>query len=160
MEVNFYHLTRQPLPLAASRLVGLARSRGMKVAVACETIEFLQDLSEALWKHTQDYWFLGHCTDASGLSDQQARLQKIWLTQTNETPNQPEILLLCENRQLQGFALNGVQRVLDIFDGKDELALTQARARFRLARSNGSTVNYYAQKESGSWYQPKFDKKE
>ena len=158
MEVSFYHLTRQPLPIAASRLVGLARARGMKVGIACQTTEFLQGLSDALWKHTQDYWFLGHCHPASGVSDQQARLQKVWLTQTNELPNQPEILLLCENRQLEGIALNGVQRVLDIFDGKDELALTQARARFRLARSNGSTVNYYAQKESGSWFQPKLDK--
>ena len=158
MEASFYHLTRQTLPVAASRLVGLARLRGLKLGLVCDSTEMMQSLSNALWSHRQDYCFLAHAHGGSGLGETQARRQKIWLTTAADLPNQPEILLVCEAREWQDLSLGGVQRVLDVFDGKDEVALAAARTRFRQARAAGIAVTYYAQKDSGGWFQPNLEK--
>ena len=155
VEVSFYHLTTRGLVDALGQLVFMARSRKMKLAIACGSPESLAGLSDALWKFPRPESFLAHSHSGDSLPSEQTQLQKIWLTAADDLPNQPELLVLCDGRSLEGLLIPSVQRVLDIFDGVDDNQLVAARERYRLAIAAGHEVKYYAQNESGGWYQPR-----
>ncbi|MDI9408005.1 MAG: DNA polymerase III subunit chi [Candidatus Pacebacteria bacterium] len=155
VEVSFYHLTTRGLTDALGQLVFMARGRDMRVAIACGSVESLVQVSDSLWAYPRAEAFLAHCHSGDKLPDEQARVQKIWLTAADDFVNEPELLILCDGRSLDGLVVPSVTRVLDVFDGNDDEQLALARERYRLAKVAGHEVKYYAQNESGGWHQPR-----
>ncbi len=47
----------------------------------------------------------------------------------------------------------GLERVVYVFDGRDEEAVAAARANWKAAKAAGCAVTYWQQSESGRWEQ-------
>ena len=141
-EIGFYHLTRSGPEQALPRLLGRTLAAGQRAAVVCATEERVAALDVALWL-SQDPDWLPHGTRASG----HAELQPIWLATDDAAPNGARFLFLldgCGSERLAAF-----DRVFDLFDGRDEEAVTAARVRWAAAKAAGHGLSYWQQTGQG-----------
>jgi DNA polymerase-3 subunit chi len=143
-EVGFYHLTRSTLEAALPRLLEKAYASGRKVVVRVGDPERLEPLNRALWTYANAS-FLPHGTKADG----QPERQPIYLTAEQDNPNGAALLVLVAGAEAPDLA--AFARCLDLFDGKDELALAHARERWRQALAQGHKLVYWQQNEQGGW---------
>ncbi|TAD88436.1 MAG: DNA polymerase III subunit chi [Alphaproteobacteria bacterium] len=141
-EVGFYQLLHTPLEAALPRLLEKAYAAGLRSVVLAGGPDRVEALSALLWTYDPDS-FLPHGSALDGMAER----QPIWLTHLDENPNQATLLVLVDGRSAGG--LGSWQRCLDIFDGRDEVALGAARVRYRAARDGGHTLKYYAQTDRG-----------
>jgi DNA polymerase-3 subunit chi len=145
-EYGFYHLTRTPLEQALPKLLGRVLAGGGRAMILAASTERRDALDAALWSSGDPDW-LPHGTPLSGHPE----LQPIWLTTEDapETgaPNAARFLFLlegCEAARPQLF-----DRILDLFDGRDEAAVAAARARWRAAKEAGHDLTYWQQGARG-----------
>jgi DNA polymerase-3 subunit chi len=142
--VGFYHLTRSSLEQALPQLLERALKAGHRCLVLCGSPERVAALDSALWTQDPDSW-LPHGQKAGGEAD----LQPIWLTDTDENPNQADLLVLLDG--MTSDRLTSYVRCLDLFDGHDEEAVVQARLRYKAARDAGLELEYWQQDEKTGW---------
>ncbi|MEM8753025.1 MAG: DNA polymerase III subunit chi [Pseudomonadota bacterium] len=145
-EVLFYHLTRTPLEQAAPPILEKCLERGWKVTLRAGSPERAEALNRHLWTY-RDESFLPH--GAAGDGD--AERQPIYLTSTTETPNEPDILFLCDGAAADPTEMGGYLRALLMFDGHDEEALAAARSAWKAVTDTGLKAIYWAQTEQGGW---------
>ncbi len=143
-EVFFYHLERRPLEAVLPPLLEKTLARGWRAVVEAGSAERVESLSTALWTW-RDEAFLPHGTRQDG----HAAKQPIWLTDTNENPNGAQVLFLVDGAAAQ--SLEGLERAIYLFDGKDAEAVEAARQRWREAASAGHSVTYWREDEHGKW---------
>lgn len=142
--IGFYHLVRQPLEQVLPKLLEKALSSGAKVVVLAGSNERVEFLADHLWTYGDASW-LPHGTAKDG----NAALQPIWLTATEENPNQASILVACDGASPR--VLEQWERCLDLFDGNDEHAVAAARSRWKTWKDQGHELVYYQQTERGGW---------
>jgi DNA polymerase-3 subunit chi len=142
--VGFYHLTRSPLEQALPKLLERALGAGHRCVVLCGSPERVAALDSVLWTYDPDSW-LPHGQKAGG----EAALQPVWLTETDENPNQADLLVLVDGMSSQH--LSDYKRCLDLFDGQDEEAVGAARARYKAAKDAGCELEYWQQDEKSGW---------
>ena len=135
-EVGFYHLSRTPMPLALSRLLGRTLQAGERALVSCHDEAQVGSLDAALWLGDGSDW-LPHGTAASG----HAPDQPIWLSTAVEAVNGAGFLFLVNIAD--PVSLAGFTRVFDVFDGALELIVVAARQRWRHAVQAGLTPSYW-----------------
>jgi DNA polymerase III subunit chi len=141
-EIGFYHLTRTGPDQALPQLLGRTLAARQRAVVLCPTEEKVAALDAALWASREPDW-LPHGTDRSGDAD----LQPIWITAADEAPNGARFLFLVDGATTaRAHAFN---RIFDLFDGRDELAVEAARARWKAASAGGHTCTYWQQRQSG-----------
>lgn len=145
-EVSFYHLQRQSLEHALPKLLERVASADMRAVVIGDTLERIEALNTLLWTYDPGS-FLAHGTAKDGPSEQ----QPIYLTTQDENPNEANVLVLLDGRDIAGLA--DYDRVLDLFDGNDESAVAAARNRWAGYKEAGHTVAYWQQKPEGGWEQ-------
>jgi DNA polymerase-3 subunit chi len=145
-EIGFYHLQRSPLELALPKLLGKALERGMRAVVMAGSDERIKALDGALWTFDQDS-FLPHGTAADG----NAAVQPVYLTTTEENPNDATLLILTDGAEPD--FTGTFERCLDLFDGNDDQAVAAARQRWRRRLEAGDTLAYWQQTETGGWEQ-------
>ncbi len=143
-ELGFYHLTRSGLDEALPRLLEKAHEQGKRVVLRCRDPERLDQLDRLLWTYRNDS-FLPHGSAADG----HAERQPIWLTTGLDRPNGAAVLVLIDGAEADDAAL--YERVLELFDGRDAVAVAAARARWRWAESQGMSRVYWQQNERGGW---------
>ncbi len=143
-QIGFYHLLRMPLDQALPRLLEKALAAGHKVVVMAGSRERVEHLGDRLWTYDPDSW-LPHGSAADGDAD----LQPIWLTEADENPNGAGVLVLCDGMVSDKVA--DYARVLDLFDGNDDAAVTAARERWKTWKAAGHQLVYYQQTERGGW---------
>jgi len=145
-EIGFYHLTRSPLEQVLPRLLGRVLEGGGRAMVLAGSVERVAALDTALWLAAEPDW-LPHGSPATG----QAEDQPIWLTAEDApeagAPNGARFLFLLDG--VESARLSLFDRVLDLFDGNDEAAVTAARARWRTAKSAGHALSYWQQGPRG-----------
>ena len=141
-EIGFYHLTRTGLEDALPRLLGRTLEAGERAVILCGSPERMAALDTALWLAPEPEW-LPHGTAAMGHPD----LQPIWLTTTDEAPNNARFLFLVDGATSE--KLDSFTRVFDLFDGNDETAVQSARDRWRIAKAAGHTFTYWQQTPRG-----------
>ena len=142
--IGFYHLVRQPLEQVLPKLLEKAVASGAKIVVLAGSTDRVEFLNDQLWTYSDDSW-VPHGSAKDGNAD----LQPIWLTTTEENPNQSTILVACD-----GAAPTHVEkweRCLDLFDGNDEQAVAAARQRWKHWKDQGHELVYYQQSERGGW---------
>ena len=83
------------------------------------------------------------------LRDGNADKQPIWITPDEENPNCAEILVLTDGA-LAG-DLSTWQRCIEIFDGRNESAVSEARLRWSFYKSTRYELTYWQQMEGGGW---------
>ena len=143
-EVGFYHLTTSPLERALPRLLERTLESRKRAVVMCGSEERLDFLNSALWTLGK-LTFIPHGSAKEGFAED----QPVWLTTTDENPNNAQFLILTDG--VASASLGTYERCLDLFDGNDEEALAQARERWKKYKEQGHTVTYWKQTESGAW---------
>lgn len=141
-EVGFYHLKSWTLERALPRLLERALAEGHRVVVMTGSAERVAALDSWLWSYNEES-FLPHGTARDG----NAARQPVWLTTVEENPNRATMLVLVDGVPCARLA--EFERVCDMFDGNDENAVAEARARWRAAQQAGHRLVYWQQTASG-----------
>lgn len=141
--IGFYHLQLWPLEKALPALLEKAQAGGHKVVVMAGSPERVASLDNLLWTYDPASW-LPHGSARDG----DAAEQPIWLTALDENPNGAGILVLTDGVSADPA---GYARVLDLFDGNDEIAVNAARRRWKTWKDAGFELVYYQQTDRGGW---------
>jgi DNA polymerase-3 subunit chi len=146
-DIQFYHLTSTPLERALPKLLEKALQGGFKTLVLMESEEKAEAMNNVLWTYDPAS-FLPHGTEKDGNTP----FQPIFITTENNNLNQADLIVVTNGTILED--VPSIRRVLDIFDGNDESATTNARTRWKKYQSDGHKVTYYQQNEKGGWLAP------
>jgi DNA polymerase-3 subunit chi len=143
-EIGFYHLTTTPLERALPRLLEKILEAHKRAVVLCGSEERLDLLNSTLWT-VGKLSFIPHGSVKEGFAED----QPVWLTTTDGNPNGAQFLVLTDGTDSP--SLSSYERCLDLFDGNDEDAVSNARMRWKTHKEAGHTVTYWKQTDSGSW---------
>jgi len=145
-EVWFYHLERSAVDAVLPDLLERTLKRGWRALVRSPDPQRIAQLDEVLWTY-RDESFLPH-----GRADEpMAERQPILLSTADERANGAHALFLLDGAELgrDPGALAGYERLLYLFDGRDEAQRLMARERWREAKGLGADVSYWRQTERG-----------
>ncbi len=142
LAVNFYELALDPALKVVPPLALKAYEQGARAVILAANENSLEELNKAIWTFKQDA-FIPHGTKADG----KAERQPIYLTLTEENPNQATIAIITDGRMPQ----LPFERVYDIFDGTIETELASAKARQQAYQNSGAAVTYFKQNPQGGW---------
>lgn len=126
-------------------LVERSRARGWRVVVQVTTEERLQALDDHLWTFS-DESFLPHGTDREPDSVD----HPVLLTMGDGNANAAAIRFLVEGAPLPSDC-SAYERVIVLFDGRDDDALAQARVQWRAVMQSGQPATYWQRDEDGRW---------
>lgn len=144
-EVLFYHLQDMLLENVLPPLLEKSLERGWRVAVQSTSEERAEALDAHLWTYRDDS-FLPHATwRAADAPD-----QPILLTVEEANPNRANVRFLIDNATLPADS-DAYDRVVLVFDGNDDGALTVARGAWTDCKSRGFEVTYWQADERGRW---------
>jgi DNA polymerase-3 subunit chi len=141
-EIRFYHLERQPIETALPALLTKALSTGKNIVVKANSAADVEKLNDVLWTYDPNS-FLPH----GSAKDGHAEKQPIWLTDSDENPNNAKVLIL----------INGVQSDIqtdfdlccEIFDSTDQNALNAARQKWKSYKDTDFELTYWQQTDNG-----------
>ncbi len=143
-EVNFYHLTRSSLEDTLPRLLTKTLQAGERAVVLLGSQERVDALNTHLWVYDPD-GFLPH----GAARDGDAERQPVWLTHLDENPNGAAFLFVADRAKSE--KVGDYKRCFELFDGRDDTAVADARARWKAYRTAGHAVAYWQQTDSGGW---------
>lgn len=145
-EIRFYHLTRGGLEDVLPRMLDLTLERGKRAVVLLGSAERVEALNAHLWTFDPGS-FLPHGSARDG----HAARQPVWLTPVDENPNAATYLFVADGAKSERVA--DYERVSEIFDGRDEAAVAEARQRWTAYKAQGHALEYWQQGERGGWEQ-------
>ena len=145
MEVRFYHLTQSPLEHTLPNLLAKSLERGWRVLVQGGNEARLKFMDRHLWTYAEDS-FLPHGLEGQGAG------QPIWLTATDENPNDAGVLMLIDGARATPERMAGFDLVTLFFDGADQAAVARAREDWKMVTAANLPAVYWAQ-ENGAWLQ-------
>ena len=145
-EVWFYQLGETGLDRALPELLEKTLAKDWRAVVRTASRERVEHLDEQLWTWRDDS-FLPHAPD----DDPQVARQPVVLTTGSGNPNGAQALFLVDGAEPG--ELEGYERCVILFDGADEAALAQARARWAALKREGAQISYWRQTERGGWEQ-------
>ena len=145
-DISFYHLQRQPLERALPQLLERVLAAEMKAVVRADSSERVAALNSLLWTYDPNA-FLPHGSAADG----DEALQPVYLTDSQDNPNHAQVLVLVDGGDQPDLAT--FDRCLDMFDGNDTDAVSDARKRWSAYKEAGHNVTYWQQGERGGWEQ-------
>lgn len=143
-EVNFYHLTRSSLEDALPLLLIKTLRAGERAVVMLGSTERVDALNTFLWTFDPD-GFLPHGSAKDGEADR----QPVWLTHIDENPNEAAFLFVADRAKSQ--KVGDYKRCFELFDGRDDTAVADARERWKSYKSAGHNVIYWQQTPTGGW---------
>jgi DNA polymerase III subunit chi len=146
-EIRFYHLTLKSLedvlPVMLERTVVRDGRRAVVVAGSPERVE---KMNAHLWTYS-DSVFLPHGSKTDGHAAQ----QPVWLTDTDENPNEAKVLFLVDGGVSENVATYDL--VCELFDGRNDKAVAAARHRWKTYKDGDHALTYWQQTERGGWEQ-------
>ncbi len=149
-QFQFYHLERRTLEEALPALLEAALADGWRAVVQAASSEEAEVLNERLWTYS-DESFLPH----GGARDGEAEAQPVFLTDGDASPNAARLRVLLAGVEAARFAAGPLaaahERVIVMFDGRDEGAKAEARRQWGLVRGAGAQVSYWREAENGGW---------
>jgi len=144
-EMLFYHMQRQPLERVLPTLLEKSLERGWRVVVQASSEERIEALDSHLWIFRDDS-FLPHGT----WREAEAHAQPILLTINADNPNGAAVRFLVDGAPVPADA-EAYQRIVLIFDGEDDDAVTAAREHWSESKAKGFDVTYWQSDEDGRW---------
>jgi DNA polymerase III subunit chi len=143
-EAWFYHLERTGLDQALPELLQKTLARGWRALVRTPDPARLEHLDGWLWSF-RDESFLAH-----GLaSEPHAERQPVLLTSGSENLNAAQAVFLLDDADPG--PLDGFERCLVLFDGRDDEAVAAARRRWAELKGQNVAVSYWRQSAEGRW---------
>jgi len=146
--IDFYHLQKQKLDEVLPALLNKAYSTGKRILLKIGHAEKLESLNTWLWTFN-DESFLPHGSKKDGFAEQ----QPIWLTADEDNANNAEFLFLVDGAEVNAETAAQFERVFNIFDGRSQDALSQARRLWKAYKDAGNEVYYWQQSDRGAWEQ-------
>lgn len=146
-EVHFYHLQRAPLDAALPKLLEKVLGAGARAMVRVPDAPLADHLDQVLWTYDRQS-FLPHGTEQSRWPDR----QPILLTTRSQNVNQATMLVLINNADKPD-DWQRYDRVLYMFDGRDQDITARAREDWKAFRDKASKLCYWQQGEQGGWQQ-------
>ena len=131
-EISFYHLLHTPLERAL-QADGKGPGKRRPGGDPNGSDQRAEALSGILWTYEQNS-FLPHGTAADGSPDK----QPVWITPDDENPNGADILVLTDGAAAGD--IGAWRRCLEMFDGRDETAVTDAAAGGAITRLRITTL--------------------
>jgi DNA polymerase-3 subunit chi len=107
--------------------------------------EHIEALDAHLWTYRDD-GFLPHGT----WREPEAAQQPVLFTLTESNPNGATVRFLIDGAPMPADPQN-YQRIVLLFDGNDEEAVTAARAHWSTAKEKGLEATYWQADEQGRW---------
>lgn len=142
-DVWFYHLERSSLDDVLPELLERTLARGWRALVRGIDRSRLAQMDDRLWTWKAES-FIGHGLDDAPHPER----QPVLLTDAvAEAPNGAHVLFLIDDAEPG--ALDGYERCLILFDGRNQVALKAARTRWRTVTAAGHPVSYWRQVERG-----------
>jgi DNA polymerase-3 subunit chi len=145
-EFRFHHLERQRLDQALPLVLEAAFAEGLRVVVQAPSAQARDALNERLWTYREDS-FLPH----GGPGDGDPATQPIFLTDTDETPNGAALRVLLNPADAMRFVGAKTERVVVLFDARDDEKMAAARAAWKALRDAGAAPSYWREGEEGGW---------
>jgi DNA polymerase-3 subunit chi len=146
-ETLFYHLEKRSLEEVLPGLVEKSLARGWRVVIRTDSAERSDALDSLLWTY-DDQSFLAHAQSGDG----EASLQPVLITTEPENPNGAQILFCVGGTQPADWSqINGLTRIVLLFDGRDSGALASARKAWKEAKASGHDVTYWKESPSGKF---------
>jgi DNA polymerase III subunit chi len=145
-DMRFCHLERRRIDQALPALLDEALAAGWRVVVQAASDERVEALNERLWTYA-DESFLPHGSARDGV----AETQPVYLTTASENPNGARFRVLLSGVETAPHARADYERVVLLFDGRDEEALAEARREWGLAKAAGAAPSYWREGEDGGW---------
>lgn len=142
-EVLFYHLTESRLEEALPPLLEKSLDRGWRVSVHLGSEERLAALDAHLWTYREDS-FLPH-----GGEGAHAARQPVLLTLAVDSSNGATVRFAVDGAAIP--ALEGVERLVMMFDGHDQDQLVSARAQWKTLKADGHSLTYWQQTPDSRW---------
>ena len=127
-------------------LLEAALGEGQRVVVQTADAAARDALNERLWTYREDS-FLPH----GGPGDGDPATQPIFLTETDETPNGARLRVLLAPADAPRFVGDAVERVIVLFEARDEAAMAAARAAWKALRDAGAATSYWREGDEGNW---------
>lgn len=144
MEVLFYHLEQARLEQVLPMLLEKSLERSWRACVKTSEIERLETIDQLLWTYSRE-GFLPHGRAQDGHVD----MQPVYLTMEDENPNGAQVLFLIDGAELDDNAK--YERVVLLFDGRNDDMLNHARGQWKRLSEAGHDVTYWQQNEQGRW---------
>jgi DNA polymerase-3 subunit chi len=145
-EFLFYHLERRRIEQALPDFLEAALAEGYRIVVQTPSREWRDALNERLWTYREDS-FLPHGSAADG----DPTSQPIFLTETDEAPNGATLRVLLGPADVERFRDAECERVIVLFDSRDEAAMAEARTAWKQLTSGGGAPSYWKEGDEGGW---------
>lgn len=147
MRVDFYHLEQTSLDNALPQVLAKAYESGQRILIRTDLAEHADYLNTLLWTTPPDS-FLPHGVDKDGYDES----QPVFLThKAHFNPNHATLCVCVDSVPVP--LEEDFVRVLYFFNGRDEVALQNAREQWRLVTDKGIDRFYWQQNEQGRWEQ-------
>lgn len=147
-QINFYQLSTTPMEKALPRLLEKAISSGKRVILLIPEAEKMEEYNKLLWSYGSKS-FLPHGSKNDNYKDQ----QPIYLTTSDEVPNEASILALISD--IRPTHIDKFEKCLYLFDGESEQETKKARQRWAEYKKEGYILAYWQQDLSGKWQEKK-----
>jgi DNA polymerase-3 subunit chi len=144
-EVLFYHLQGQRLESVLPALLEKSLERGWKVVVQGSSEERIEALDAHLWTYRDD-GFLPHGT----WREPEAARQPVLFTLAESNPNGATVRFLIDGAPMPVDPEN-YQRIVLLFDGEDQEAVTAARTQWSTVKEKGLEATYWQADAQGRW---------
>lgn len=145
-DIRFYHLQRQTLEEALPKLMEKVVGAGLKAVIKAADTAAIDTLDKVLWSYDPPS-FLPHDKQGCAFPAEQT----LYLTTEDENPNEATVLVLVDAAQSD--SIDGYERCLYMFDGRNEEIVSAARADWKRLQDGEHTLSYWQQKEMGGWEQ-------
>jgi len=146
-ETLFYHLERRALEDVLPGLVEKSLQRGWRAAIKTDSAERSDALDTLLWTY-DDQSFLPHAQAGDG----DPAAQPVLISVEEGNPNSAQIFFYVGGAMPADWnGLQGLARVVLLFDGKDSQALAYARTAWKEAKAAGHDVTYWKETPAGKF---------
>jgi DNA polymerase-3 subunit chi len=146
-ETLFYHLERRTLDDVLPGLIERTLERGWRALIKTESADRASSIDSLLWTYN-DQTFLPHAQ----VGDGDVKRQPVLITTEDGNANDANVLFLVGGAEpLPWDAPTALSRIVLMFDGRDEIALTRARAAWKDAKAAGHDATYWKEMPSGKF---------
>ena len=148
LRFDFYHLQESPLEQVLPKLAEKAYATGKRIKILVGTEERVEFINSLLWTYNEES-FLPHGSKKDGFAEE----QPIFISAEEKNENNAEVLILVDGAMPDISNLTNSERVLNIFDGKSEISLNNARAYWKEIKELDGELHYWQQNAKGSFEQ-------
>jgi len=145
---DFYHLQKSPLEQVLPKLCEKAYASGNHIKIMVGNSERVEFINSLLWTYNEES-FLPHGSKKDGFAEE----QPIFISDNEANENNAQILILVDGAKLDVSLLDTYERILNIFDGNDTVALNNARTYWKEIKEFGGELHYWQQNDKGVFEQ-------